>query len=68
MYLTVSVGPLHMESSTELFIEKLFFRRWSLPNFPHLCEPPNKNPPNRYMSVQRPATLLPSLEITLANT
>ena len=65
MYLTVSIGPSNTESSTE-FIKKFFFR-WS-PEF-FAFEPPNKSPPNRYMSFQRrPTTLPPSPETTLGNT
>ena len=64
MYLTVSIGPSHMESSTELI--KKFFFRWS-PQF-SAFEPPNKNPPNRYMSYQRPTTLPLSPETTLGDT
>ena len=44
MYLTVSIGPSHMESPTELFIKKFFFQ-WS----PHFSafEPLNKNYPRQ---------------------
>ena len=44
MYLTVSIGPSYMESPTELFLKKLFFR-WSLHFF--AFETPNKNPPKQ---------------------
>ena len=64
MYLTVSIGPSHMESSTELI--KKFFFQWS-PQF-SAFEPPNKSPPNRYMSYQRPTTLPLSPETTLGDT
>ena len=64
MYLTVSIGPSHMESSTE-FIKKFFFR-WS-PQF-SASEPPNKNLPNRDMSFQWLTTLLLSQKTTLGNT
>ena len=65
MYLTVSIGPSQMESPTKLFIKKFFFR-WS----PHFSafEPPNKNPPNRYMSFQWPTTFPPSLETSPGDT
>ena len=65
MYLTVSIGPSQMESPTELFIKKFFFR-WS-PHF-SVLEPPNKNPPNRYMSFQWPTTFPPSLETSPEDT
>ena len=64
MYLTVSIGPSQMESSTE-FIKKFFFR-WS-PQ-PSAYEPAYKNPSNRYMLFQQPTTLPPSPETTLGNT
>ena len=64
MCLTVSIGPSHMDSSTELFIKKLF--RWS-PQFSSF-DSPNKNLSNRYMSFKRPAILPESPETTLRNT
>ena len=68
MYLTVSIGPSHIESRTELFIKK-FFVRWS----PHFSafESPNKKPQNRYMLSQlsqRPTTLPPSSEASPVDT
>ena len=63
IYLTVSIGPSHKESPTELFIKKFFFR-WST-HFPTF-ELPNKNPPKSYMSFQR-LTPPSSLETTLGN-
>ena len=44
MYLTVFIGPSHMESPTKLFIKKFFF--WWSPHF-SAFEPPNRNPPKQ---------------------
>ena len=65
MYLTVSVRPSHMESPTELFIKKFFFRCY--PIFSHL-NLPVEIPPNRYISFQRPTTLPLSPKTTPGDT
>ena len=55
MYLTVSIGPSQMESSTE-FVKKFFFQ-WSPLNFVHLNLPTKIPQTCSYILFQRPTTL-----------
>ena len=58
---TVSIWPSHMESPTELFLEKFFFQ-WS-PYF-SAFEPPNKNPLKQIHVISTTHHPFPSPEIT----
>ena len=50
MYLIVSIGQSHMESPTESFIKKFFFR-WSPHSF--AFELPDKNPPKQVHAISK---------------
>ena len=53
MYLTVPIGHSHMESPTEIFIKKFFFRFRcdGHPIFTHLNLPPRKSTPKQVNAI-----------------